>query len=204
MLPISQVKTFPDFMRHLRSRLDSNYDICCVVTGTEGKGKSSTALQLAYALDSTFDVSRIGWNVDECITIAVNAPKGSAVLLDEAFDAAFNRQAMSNANKKWVKFLGTARARNLGVFICFPRYASLDPYIRLHRATHWVHVVERGLQKVYTPIEDERAADLQWKLRLALRSRDATYLPFWTQYEQHKMEYVTTQGMEQRSKKTVK
>jgi len=184
---------FIQLVNQLQARLRADYDFYCVVTGLEGVGKSSLALQLAYAVDPTFTHEAIAWDVDEVVKTAIRLPPLSSILLDEAFDAAFNRQAMSGANKKWVKFIGTARARNLGIFVCFPRFQSLDPYSREHRVTHWINVTARGRATLRTPVELPDGTKT-WSSKYILRFRDATYLPFYQAYKEAKMEYVNKQG----------
>ena len=182
--------TLPDY---LRSRLRGDWDICCPIVGKERSGKSHLGMQLCKALDPTFDHTQIAWSVEDAIEIAIGLEPYSCVLVDEAFDGAFNRSAMTKENKKWVKFLGVSGMRNLGIFICFPRWGNLDPYIREFRATHRLRVLRRGLVVYETPHDDVTGTFTQWSPKLALTYRDATYLSFHAEYDARKRAYVASQ-----------
>jgi hypothetical protein len=197
-----QAQEYNRLVRSLRNRVAQDWDVCAPITGLEGTGKSTFALQLAYSLDPNFSTENIAWDVDQAVSVALRLPNGTPMVVDENFESAFNREAMSKANKKWVKFLGTARARNLVVLMCFPRFANLDPYIRTHRATHWFHIPRRGLALLRTQI-DMGESDPVWKLRVAVKYGSAVHLPFWNEYQSLKHGYVNTQGKKSASKNSL-
>lgn len=126
-------------------RLNNDYDVVNVFTGPEGVGKSTLSYLLASLLDENFSAERrTAFGTSEVIDISENLEPGDFVEMDEGVEGLFNRDAMRKENKNWQKWMIICRQKNLGVHICFPRFQSLDLYMRQFRVWTWFHVKERG------------------------------------------------------------
>ena len=123
-----------EWVEDIRSQPRRDSDAVIIVVGREGKGKST----LAYRLGRVFDPDRFTsdsmyFTGRDFALAATKAPPGSVLVLDEAVDGGFSRDAMSKKNRDLVKFLIVCRQRNLIGVICFPNIKWLDSYIKDHR-----------------------------------------------------------------------
>lgn len=126
-------------------RMNNDYDAVIVFTGPEGVGKSTLSYELALLNDPSFKArTRTGFSVIDGIKIAHGLKGDQIVELDEGIEGLLNRDSMKKENKAWQKWMIVCRAKNLGVHICFPRFDSLDLYMREFRVWTWFQVFQRG------------------------------------------------------------
>lgn len=126
-------------------RMNNDYDAVIVFTGPEGVGKSTLSYEIASLNDKNFNARmRTGFGTQEAIQIANRLSAGDIVEMDEGIEGLLNRDSMRKENKDWQKWMIICRQKNLGVHICFPRFDSLDLYMREFRVWTWFDVVERG------------------------------------------------------------
>ena len=123
---------------------DRNQDLCWINTGAEGMGKTVGSIQCALAINPDLSVDDITFSADEFITRCRTVKRGSPVILDEAIQGGFSRDAMTEHNKQLVKFYVTSRALNLPTFINFPNIRWVDSYLAEHRARLWTLTEDRG------------------------------------------------------------
>jgi len=115
-----------------------------VVSGMEGGGKSTVAIQMACAVDPTFCIERICFTPEEFIDGLAKSKKGQAFVLDEGNLFLFSRESAKTGNRNMVKLFALMRQKNVCVFICVPNFFTLDSYVRNHRVQTIVHVYKRG------------------------------------------------------------
>lgn len=126
-------------------RMQNDYDAVIVFTGPEGVGKSTLSYEIASLNDPNFNAKmRTGFGTSEAIKIANRLSHGDIVEMDEGIEGLLNRDSMRKENKQWQKWMIICRQKNLGVHICFPRFDSLDLYMREFRVWTWFDVKERG------------------------------------------------------------
>lgn len=126
-------------------RMNNDYDAVMVFTGPEGVGKSTLSYEIACLNDKNFNARmRTGFGTSHAIKIANRLGQGDIVEMDEGIEGLLNRDAMRTENKDWQKWMIICRQKNLGVHICFPRFDSLDLYMRQFRVWSWFDVRERG------------------------------------------------------------
>lgn len=113
-----------------------------LVDGGEGTGKSVFSMQLAKAIDSSFNISRICFNPAEFIKAIQEANKGQAIIYDEAYTGLASRQSLSEINKLIVSMMMEMRQKNLVVIVVLPTFFMLDRYVSIFRS--------RGLFHIYT------------------------------------------------------
>lgn len=122
--------------------LHRDLDFVFCIDGEEGSGKSVLAMQLCKYLDPDFNIDRIVFNADQFIKTIKdpNFKKGSAVLLDEAYNAANSRAAMSEVNRSLIAVATEMRQKNLFVCIVLPSYFDLDKTLAIWRTRCLFHV----------------------------------------------------------------
>ena len=62
-----------------------DYDLCFLVDGSEGSGKSVFAMQLARAFDADFCLDRVCFSPEEFLQAIKTASKCQAIVYDEAY-----------------------------------------------------------------------------------------------------------------------
>lgn len=182
-------------------------DVVMAVTGDEGSGKSSIALQMSAYMDPDFDpVRQVVFTADQFTRTAVELPKYSALVLDESISGGFSRDAGSGPNKRLAKFLTVSRERNLFCFLLWPNIRWLDPILKEHRCKWNVHV-EKRVGKAGCRHVDCRCYAEAWVRQL----RDGEFVfdppkkvfpfrfppavgPVWDAYKKAKDEFVNQVG----------
>ena len=122
--------------------INKDMDYFGVVDGDEGSGKSVLAMQWCKYLDPSFNLDRIVFTSDQFVAL-LKDPKlkpGSAILLDEAYNAANARATMSEVNRSMVAVTTEVRQKNLFVFIVLPSFFDLDRTLAIHRTRSLCHV----------------------------------------------------------------
>jgi hypothetical protein len=136
-------KLINDFMKAnldiARREIKKDFDIVLIYDGQERAGKSTVAMQHAYYVDRSFNLSRVCMTPEEFIRAIKKAERYQAVVFDEAFTGLLSRSAMSKVNKALVTMMAEIGQKNLYVFIIMPNYFMLDSYIALHRSIALCH-----------------------------------------------------------------
>lgn len=130
----------------LRDSIASSYDNVVAICGFEGVGKSSLALRLCKCLDPDFDMEKsYVYSYKDFVDALANADeyeKGKIFWMDEGSLMASNRDAMTDANKKFVQILETMRSRGWTLIITLPSLERLDIYAREHRVRYLLTALE--------------------------------------------------------------
>jgi len=128
------------------------------VTGEEGIGKSSMAIQLARRIGKrkdgqfTFCLSRNVLfspsfeNVQEAIK---SLPKYAPIILDEAIKVLYKLRWHDKIQILLNQFFAICRQENKIAILCIPRFTDLNEYFRNHRVKIWIHVIDRGKAFVF-------------------------------------------------------
>jgi hypothetical protein len=136
-------------MEVAKKLVTKDWDCIGILDGLEREGKSTLAQQMAYFVDPTFNIDRIVFS-QKAFEVAVGkAEKGQAIVMDEAMNVLFSRQAMSSVNIGMVKNLAHIGQKNLFIIFCLPSFFELDRYAAIHRSRFLIHVYCDGLQRGY-------------------------------------------------------
>jgi hypothetical protein len=139
------------FAKKLLERVKQDFDIVIGVTGTEGEGKSTFAIQLARAVGN-FRLTRNvmfsprSTDVKKLIT---SLPKYSPVILDEAIKVLYKLKWNDKIQKLLNEFYNLCRQENQISIMCMPRFTDFNEYFRNHRIKVWIHILERGVAVVF-------------------------------------------------------
>ena len=133
----------------IKEALAKDLDWLHIVTGYEGVGKTTLALDMCFYIDPNFNINKIVFSSAELIKAVRNSKPGEAILVDEGALVFFSRDSMTKAAKQAVKLLTGMRTYNLFLCICVPDFFILDKYIRDHRVRSVCNVTDRGMANFY-------------------------------------------------------
>jgi hypothetical protein len=150
-----------------------------IITGEEGSGKSVFAMQLAFYLDPTFDLSRICYSKMELYKNFAKGRQGNAFLHDEAFRDFGGRDSLTKEGKELLEILMEMRQFNYVIILCIPDARKLAGYIKDMRVNGLFYIYKtakdtykrrfRCWGKNLAPEIIERA--YRWKKAAYLRSK---------------------------------
>jgi len=133
----------------IRKRLTLDQDACVAVTGDEGTGKSSLAIQLAMSMDNLFQLQRnviFSPKYDAIKSAMTNLPPFTPVIADEAIKALYKSFWQNRAQKMLNMFMALARQENKLLLLLIPKLSDLNPFFRNRRVMCWIHII-RGINK---------------------------------------------------------
>lgn len=177
----------------IREKIRQDWDWPVVVSGYEGTGKSTMAFVLCKKVDPEFTIDSVVFDHKALCQRLATYPKYRAILLDEAGQSLFSREAITAVNREIVKALMMVRARNLFFVMCIPNFRWLDSYVREHRTRTRVEVYTlggaRGWADFYRPIRDRFKPTTFWKPLYTYRFQQIDS-DEWREYEKRKLEVV--------------
>lgn len=174
-------------LRRLAER--QNQDACIAITGYEGSGKSTLALKLARWLQPDFTAAQVCFDAETMLERVQKAPRYSVVMLDEAVNGLYAREAMAMDNRVLTTAAMVARARNLYWILCIPHLHNLDPYFREHRVRSWWYVIQHGEALGHVPKRSPYYPDTYWEPFMRYQyTRCWDWL--WEPYDAEKQRYI--------------
>ena len=120
---------------------EGDQDRVYVITGREGLGKSTLAMQLAYVVDPNLSLDNVVFTARQFEKRIKEAKRHTAILMDEAFSGLSSKGAISKENKRLVRLLMMVRQRNLFLFIILPSFFLLEKYVGIFRSTALFNVL---------------------------------------------------------------
>lgn len=144
--------------------LHDGLDHFCVISGREGFGKSTLAIQLCSWVNPNFRLTNLCYGAKAFLDIlgakadkmVDSIDKGEefigeteSLLLDEGTEL-LSREALNVTNRTLTKSFFIQRALKFFVVICIPNFHMLDPVVRDHRCRTLIEVIGRGKYKAVT------------------------------------------------------
>ncbi len=120
---------------------EGDQDRVYVVTGREGLGKSTLAMQLAYVVDKKLSLDNIVFTANQLEKRITESKRFTAIIFDESFSGLSSKGAISKENKRLVRLLMMMRQRNLFLFIVLPSFFHLEKYVGIFRSTALFNVL---------------------------------------------------------------
>jgi hypothetical protein len=165
----------------------SNQDFLIVLSGKEGRGKSTLARQLAWIIYflfykynkgrghfSTENSANIHFDSDDYIDVCLDSKKFTINILDEARSVINKKKSTSAESVRFTNYLSEARDQNLVHIICLPSWKDLDRYVVQHRT--------RTIIKVYGKQAEDKTA-------ISGRKLDLGYFYMWGMTDEVKKAY---------------
>jgi len=197
--------------------LEKGFDHFTVLTGREGTGKSTLAMQLAawvvpsYNLDGLVDNSEDYNRILEARAIETvklklenKKPERMALIMDEGTEL-LSRESMKKSNVSFLKTFLTQRRLNMFIVICIPNFYFLDASIRQHRVRSLLHIYQRGRYKYFStkaiPIVADAGAKHKQVLKVKLPDDQFQYGDFrkdipksldWDAYDNWKLSRIVS------------
>lgn len=121
-------------------------DCVAVIAGDPGSGKSVFTMQLAKAVDPSFDETRVYFSGDALVKALIDpsTPKYTAFVYDEAREGLSARNSMSIQNKIITDCLAEIRQKNLFLFVVLPDFWDLDSNVANKRSRYLFYVEEKA------------------------------------------------------------
>jgi len=145
----------PWFFSEIMRRQKKQEPIVILVTATQGKGKTYTAIRLAEIFDKRFDpykqIVMKRSQITKLISGRGNLNRNQAIIIDESQFGANARSWGNKDQQSLMNFLAAARFYGYMIFIVALHRSMLDSIIRERIINFHVHMEERGLGTIYQP-----------------------------------------------------
>lgn len=129
-----------------------NWDMCFIVSGIEGAGKSTFAFQIADQLSGerfTLDhICLTPKDFTDKITQHDFLKPGDSLVLDEGF-MINSRSSMTKLNREFLAILSECRQKQLFLIIICPNFFDLDKNLALWRSRGLFYIDHVGLRRGY-------------------------------------------------------
>jgi hypothetical protein len=174
------LKSTLDDLHTLRTK---NFDGVGLVTGEEGAGKTTLAMQMAVYLDAGFSNKNIVFNADQFERAVEDLPKGSVIMWDEADDmgAGWSSEIMLALKKTFKRI----RKRNFIILLVTPTFHDANKYFAVHRSRFLIDVranfVERGFYYLFGR-EAKKMLYLRGKKEMNMKAWKPNYWGSFTNY----------------------
>jgi hypothetical protein len=156
------------FAELVNERLNNDYDLVVAITGEEGVGKSTLAIQLGLKIDKDFDlVKNIAYLPDEkeIEDKFHNLQSKQCFIIDEAIRVFYKLRWMDKFQIRLNQMYMTERWQNKCTFLLIPRFTDLNEAFRNHRVNVWIHVIDRGIALVFKKISENIFSTDPWKMK---------------------------------------
>lgn len=122
-----------------------NNDLCVLITGSEGEGKSTMAWNIAWELKAAWDWRRdLFLDTQPYMNRAVQLKPGDPIVLDESNDGASTIDWQSPKNKMFRKYMQRCRKYQLVHLLLATHIDELDPYMKRRRGHYWIYMKQPG------------------------------------------------------------
>lgn len=169
------------FVRNIRKRLRSDFDVVIAIDGETGEGKSTLAIKLARAIDPHFTIeNNIAMLPDKQNLLDIfnkNVCQYGVMIIDEA-DRALNKHQWQSREQQFINlWYATERYQNKCTIICLPRFRNLTENFRNFRVNIWIRVMARGYAIVYIKDRDKDCID-PWYQKENIKIKSKLFVPF--------------------------
>jgi len=137
----------------IRRRLDADRPVLIAISGEQGLGKSTLAIQIGLALmgDELSLDKHFAFTRQEFIERLKNIEKYSVIIADEAV-VMHRRRSMRREQIGIVEMMNKIRVYRVCVIFNIPRFEELDKDIKKNITMH-LYITQRGKAWVFRPIE---------------------------------------------------
>lgn len=162
---------------------EKDFDVVALITGEEGSGKTTLAMQAALYMDGNFSNDHIVFNARQFEKVLNTLPNGSCIVWDEADDVGSSwASEMMITLKKTFKRI---RKKNMVIFLVTPTYHDLNKYFAIHRTRFLINVyadfVTRGFFKLYNR-DAKRKLYIFGKKEMDMKATKSTFFGRFTNY----------------------
>ena len=161
-------------------RLENEGSVVALFVGRTGSSKSGSAISLAYAMDPTFNLDRIVFNIDEFFRVSTeeNLKPGSFIIFDDAGVGAAARDWQDQKNKALGGILQTFRYKQLPTIITTPDLSFIDKQVRLSIELQFVATDVRGMFKPFVLYDSPKMDGKKWHQYPSVNGEQVKLWPF--------------------------
>ena len=161
-------------------RLENEGSVVALFVGRTGSSKSGSAISLAYAMDPTFNLDRIVFNIDEFFRVSTeeNLKPGSFIIFDDAGVGAAARDWQDQKNKALGGILQTFRYKQLPTIITTPELSFIDKQVRLSVELQFVATDVRGMFKPFVLYDSPKMDGKKWHQYPSVNGEQVKLWPF--------------------------
>ena len=163
-------------IRIIKQHIKSDNDICMVISGYVGCGKSNCMAQILFDLknckedDIEKKLKLLAENIiydprdfDEVYNMIMNLKDGSPIGYDEAQSVTYRRSFASTINKNMNLMYSKIRSKNLVSMFCIPDFlGNMDKNWVDNRVNIWIFIPRRGYAMVFLPDKSPFKNDGRW------------------------------------------
>lgn len=135
--------------------LKNNLDHFVVISGREGLGKSTLAIQMMSWIYPELTLDNVTYNAEGFIDLLSKKAETegekeiTGIILDEGTEL-LSRESFNLTNRTLTKSFFIQRALKFCVIICIPNFHMLDSVVKNHRVRTLIEVIARGKYKAIT------------------------------------------------------
>ncbi len=151
-----------DLVEVAKKRQENEFDVCIVVSGSRGNGKSSFIYKFLTRLGKFKPWKQQVYSRKDVITLLENQKFGN-IFDDEAIRTGYKRNFFDEDQKILIQMLNMYRD-NFNIYCAaVPDFYSLDKDLRALMKIH-IHIIERGLGVVHIANEGTLYSDDCWDI----------------------------------------
>ncbi len=180
-----------EFATAAKQRILEDWDVVIAITGREGVGKTTLALEIAFAIDPTFSLdANILFNpeTDDLVKKIFSLPPGSVILVDEAIKTSYKRRFATETNIVLNQIYTLCRKQKKISIFCMPRFFDFDEFFRNHRIRFWIHVFERGKAAIFIIDDENPFSSDPWHVKENFKRINRRRRSFWEPSSQVSLE----------------
>ncbi len=186
--------------------LKHDFDCLIYLCGRERNGKSTLAMQMACALDPSFNIDKVCWTPEQFEKLINEGKKGDCIVYDEAHLMFTSQSSIMKVQKKIISKITTIGSKNMFLIVVAPTIFDMSKYLIIHRARSVVRVTavgfQRGFWHLYTT-KSKRLLYLRGKkeydydvCRSDIRGRFTRWFPLdKVEYERRKQEAINSMSI---------
>lgn len=142
--------TATPWLRYKHGLIQDDWDDLNIVTGREGKGKSTWAIKVAHKLDPTFTLrERLHFSWEPYQEAIGKGERGQCFILDEF--RGHSRESMTKDRLSVLDEFKENRGLGLHHFVVFNKFTKLDKDLSTDRVADWSYIRTRGVVEVRQP-----------------------------------------------------
>jgi hypothetical protein len=147
--------TLYENLMHAQKMVENKMDFVSGVVGPVGAGKTTFAMTAAHIMDPDFNIDRVVFTAEQLAYAIDNAPKKSAIVLDESILTLSSGDGATRVMKEMIKRFTIIRFRRLKIFLVLPNFFQLQKWFAIDRTICLFHVytpdgIQRGFGRFFS------------------------------------------------------